>query len=73
MPDPLNDRVVPESLCPRLPNKPLSVARVFPVDESTGEQAYAPDTELIKNFQFAGGLLTKTCFLQIVSKAKSVL
>ena len=50
LPDPLSDRFLPETLCPRPPNKQLSVAKVFSMDNETGELAYAPDTELIKNF-----------------------
>ena len=50
MADPLRDRVVSEAACPRLPNKPLSMDRVFPIDPRTGDRAYSPETDLIMNF-----------------------
>ena len=73
LPNPLDDRVVSEDKCPRLPSKPLSLDRVFPLDPSTGVRAYSPDTELIMNFQYSGGLITKTAFLAICEKSKAVL
>lgn len=72
LPDPCNDRTLTSVECPRRPNKPLSMERVFPSD-SSGNATYAPDTELIKNYQHAGGLLAKDAFMAVCQKAKAVL
>ena len=65
LPDPYNDRQEPS--VPRPPNKPLSHERVFP------DGKYSPDTELIKNYQFSGGVIEKKAFLEIVTKATATL
>ena len=70
MKDPFNDRVV--NSVPRLPIKPLMIERVFPLD-GKGNPQYAPETELIKNFQYNGGLLHKDAFMKICEKATAVL
>ena len=71
MPDPYNDRMV--SIIPLPPNKRLAYDRVFPRDPITNERAYSPNTELIKNYQYDGGLIDKQSFMEIISKATQVL
>ena len=58
VPDPLQDRRIAE--VSRIPNKPLSLERVY----LRGTKL--PNTELIKNFQMAQGLLSKEAFMAIV-------
>ena len=71
MPDPCNDRKCND--VPRPPNKPLAYDRVFPRDEITNKRAYAPNVELIKNYQYEGGIIGKEAFMEIVRKATKVL
>ena len=58
---------------PRPPYKPLAYDRVFPRDEITGKRVYAPNTELIKNYQYEGGIIDKESFMEICRKATKVL
>ena len=66
MPDPLKDRQVEEVLRP--PNKRLTLERLLE-DSKVDGQMRTPDPELIKNFQYARGLLNKEAFLEIVRLA----
>ena len=61
VPDTLGDRVIPTSKVPRRPNKPLSLDRIYPKN-SLGEKPAVPDTDLVKNYLYAGGLLAKMAF-----------
>ena len=57
LPDPCSDRVV--NTVPLPPNKRLAYDRVFLKDTITNERAYSPNIELIKNYQYDGGLIDK--------------
>ena len=56
LPDPYNDRQVSDVARP--PNKRLSLDRIYPLNDS-GLRAQAPDHELIRNYQYANGKLSK--------------
>jgi hypothetical protein len=63
--DPLNDRFVSESEVPRIPNMRLSMDRLYPI-KSNGQRKKRPDPELIKNYQYAQGQLSKEAFLSVI-------
>ena len=73
MPDPLRDRVC--KAVPRPPQRPLSYDRIYPLikTELGRERSETPDAELIKNWLYAGGMLTKSAFLAIITHAASIL
>ena len=51
----------------------MAYDRVFPRDEITNKRAYAPNVELIKNYQYEGGVVDKVTFMEICRKATKVL
>ena len=61
--DPCHDRVVPIDKCPLPPQRELTVKRVY---ESENEK---PDYELISDYLYEEGKLTKECALEILSKS----
>ena len=63
LPNPFNDRVKMEVKAP--PIIPLSIERAF-----TGDTINA---ELVKNYLFEGGKVSKECLLEIMRRAKDVL
>ena len=63
LPDPCNDRQVPQLKAP--PIIPLSIDRVFQREEV--------NHELVKNYLFDGGKISKECLLKIMEKVKPVL
>ena len=75
--DPCNDRALSDSEVPRPPQIPLALDRVYPFvrasDGSGQERSTVPDAELIKNYQYAGGVLAKETFQAVISHATSVL
>ena len=73
IPDSCNDRVIKQ--VPRPPQRPLSYDRIYPLIKTDlgRERAEVPDAELIKNWQYAGGNLSKSAFLAVISHAGSIL
>ena len=67
LPDPCGDRQVTEVIA--LPSVPLSLQRVF----SSGDSNDSINTDLIKNYLFEGGRLSKECLLEILRRAKTIL
>ena len=65
--DPLNDRVVPVEKCPLPPALPLSKARAF------RDNSGVPDHELIKQYIFETGRISKELFIELCIKAAPVL
>ena len=65
--NPLNDRCVSESEIPLMPNKRLSLDRLYPL-KANGQRKKRPDPELIKNYQYAQGQLSKEAFISVVKK-----
>ena len=70
LPDPLNDRQMND--VPRPPNKRLSLDRIYPLNAS-GLRAQAPDHELIRNYQYVNGKLSKQAFLIVTNMAKQIM
>ena len=69
LPDPLNDRVVNEVARP--PCIPLSVNRVFAGGDACANSEI--NLELVKNYLFEGGKISKECLLDIMRRVKPVL
>jgi len=67
LPDPCNDRQVPQVKPP--PIVPLSIERVFPYGIDNPEINH----ELVKNYLFEGGKISKECLSQIMRKVRPVL
>ena len=67
LPDPCNDRKMPNVKAP--PFRPLSKERVFPNNCSNAEM----NVELVRNYLFEGGRVSKECLLEIMSRTKPVL
>ena len=69
LPDPLNDRKV--NSVKRPPIIPLSMERVFPNGSSTPNSEI--NAELVKNYLFEGGKVSKECLLEIMRRVRPVL
>ena len=67
LPDPYNDRQVPSVKAP--PIVPLSISRVFPGNCANADM----NVELVKNYLFEGGKISKDCLLEIMRRVKPVL
>ena len=67
MPDPCNDRQITDVTAP--PIIPLSTERVFP-NNALNEDMNA---ELVKNYLFEGGKISKDCLMEIMRRARAVL
>ena len=67
LPDPFNDRQMPNVQAP--PNIPLSVERVFP----NGAINADINAELVKNYLFEGGKISKACLLEIMRRVRPIL
>ena len=67
LPDPCNDRQVGSVTAP--PIVPLSLERVFPNNAANSEI----NVELVKNYLFEGGKISKECLLEIMSRTRPVL
>ena len=65
--DPLGDRVVPIDKLPLPPQRLLTVERGFP------EKNGAPNFDLIKEYMYAQGKLSKELVIHICNMAKKVL
>ena len=61
--DPLNDRVVPVDKCPLPPAAPLTKARAF--HDGSG----VPDHNLIREYIFATGKISKELFIELCVRA----
>lgn len=64
--DPLNDRVVSSVVRP--PIKHLGIDRVFPGGASCSNANI--NVELVKNYLYEGGQLSKACLLEIMKRAR---
>ena len=69
LPDACNDRVVSSVKAP--PNVPLSKERVFPGGPSSANSEI--NLELVKNYLFEGGKISKDCLLEIMRRVRPVL
>ena len=69
MQDPLNDRVVSSVVRP--PIKHLGIDRVFPGGASCSNANI--NVELVKNYLYEGGQLSKACLLEIMKRARQIL
>ena len=67
LPDPYNDRQVPEVKAP--PIIPLSLQRVFPNNSENADI----NVDLVKNFLFQGGKIAKECLLEIMHRVRPIL
>ena len=67
LPDPLNDRQIKKVKAP--PNIPLSKERLFPNNCANSEI----DVDLVKDYLFERGTLSKECMLEIIQRAKAIL
>ena len=67
LPDPCNDRIVSSVKAP--PIVPLTVERVFINDGSNGQM----NIDLVKNYLFEGGKISKECLSEIMRRARAVL
>ena len=65
--DPLGDRVLPTSVLPLPPQRPLSWERGFPDDSGV------PNTSLIAQYMHQQGKLSKELVLELFSKAAAIL
>ena len=69
LPDACSDRVVTSVKAP--PNVPLSKERVFPGGPSSPNSEM--NLELVKNYLFEGGKISKDCLLEIMRRVRPVL
>ena len=67
LPDPCNDRVMTSVKAP--PLRPLSLDRVFPNSASNANI----NAELVKNYLFDGGRISKEALHEIMNRVKPVL
>lgn len=67
LPDPCNDRVMKNVLAP--PNRPLSIEKVFPKCDD-GQRGEKINRDLIEEYLFEGGRLSKECLLELISRAR---
>ena len=65
--DPCNDRQVPQVKAP--PIIPLSLERVFPNNASNENM----NMELVKNYLFEGGKISKECLIEIMGRTRPIL
>ena len=70
LPDPCNDRAVPS--VPRPPNRFLSIDRVFPVGKD-GQRSTDINIDLIEEYLYEGGLISKECLLEMIARARVTL
>ena len=65
MPDPCNDRVMKSVPAP--PNKYLTLDRVFPAEGG------AVNVDLVEQYLYEGGRLSKECLLELTFRSRQVL
>lgn len=69
LPDPLNDRMIQSVNRP--PIIPLSSERVFPNGTMTANTDI--NLDLVKNYLFEGGKISKECLIEIMTRVRPVL
>ena len=67
LPDPCDDRQIKSVKAP--PIIPLSIERVFPNNASNANI----NVELVKNYLFEGGKISKECLSEIMARVRPVL
>ena len=67
LPDPCNDRQVGSVVAP--PIVPLSLERLFPNNASNADI----NVDLVKNYLYEGGKISKDCLLEIMGRVRPVL